>query len=242
MATSDSAAGPQEGPRNERAVSTSERDSLLRRTGRLFPDAAFIPIVAAMFALGVVLIILYVVSTVGPHLRYISVGLFTACAAFLIGTLAGLVLAIPRVVSSGFYGHQMSIQGINRLSNQEPDGPGLADAEAEPVAATGERVQGQREVPGFLPSTNLAEISDWLTKLLLGAGLVSLARLGHSLGELIDTVARGLGGATVSGGVTESAIVIAGAILVTYVILGFLGGYLTTAFWYGKVLEKNEGI
>lgn len=136
----------------------------------------------------------------------------------------------------------MSIQGINRLSNQEPDGPGLADAEAEPVAATGERVQGQREVPGFLPSTNLAEISDWLTKLLLGAGLVSLARLGHSLGELIDTVARGLGGATVSGGVTESAIVIAGAILVTYVILGFLGGYLTTAFWYGKVLEKNEGI
>ena len=42
--------------------------------------------------LGAVLIILYVVSTVGPYLRYISVGLFTACAAFLIGTLVGLVI------------------------------------------------------------------------------------------------------------------------------------------------------
>jgi hypothetical protein len=78
-----------------------------------------------------------------------------------------------------------------------------------------------------------------LTKLLLGAGLVSLTHLGQPLGELIDTVARGLGGATASGGVTESAVVIAGAILVTYVILGFLGGYLTTAFWYGRVLQED---
>ena len=238
MATSHSAAGRQEEPRNEQAGSTSEPDSLPRRVGRLFPDAAFVPVVAALFLLGMVLIILYVVSTVGPHLRYISVGLFTACAAFLIGTLAGLVLAIPRVVSSGVYGYQTSIQRINRLSNQEPDGPSPTDAEAAPAAVTGDRAKS-REVPRFLPSTNLAEISDWLTKLLLGAGLVSLTRLGQPLGELIDTVARGLGGATASGGVTESAVVIAGAILVTYVILGFLGGYLTTAFWYGRVLQKQ---
>jgi hypothetical protein len=206
---------------------------------RLFPDAAFVPVIAAMFALGVVLIILYVVSTVGPHLRYISVGLFTACAAFLIGTLVGLVLAIPRVVSSGVYGYQTSIQGINRLSNQEPDSASPADAEAERVAVAGGQGPGQRDVPRLLPSTNLAEISDWLTKLLLGAGLVSLTHLGQPLGELIDTVARGLGGATASGGVTESAVVIAGAILVTYVVLGFLGGYLTTAFWYGRVLQRK---
>jgi hypothetical protein len=239
MATSDSASGPQEEPRNERAGSTSELGSLLRRTGRLFPNAAFVPVITAMFALGMILIILYVVSTVGPHLRYISVGLLTACAAFLIGTLAGLVLAIPRVISSGVYGYQASTQGINRLSTQEPDGPSPADAEAEPAAVTGEQGQDQREVPRLLPSTNLAEISDWLTKLLLGAGLVSLTRLGQPLGELIDTVGRGLGGATASGGVTESAVVIAGAILVTYVILGFLGGYLTTAFWYGRVLQRK---
>jgi hypothetical protein len=90
----------------------------------------------------------------------------------------------------------------------------------------------------LLPSTNLAEISDWLTKLLLGAGLVELTRLGQPLSELIDNVARGLGGTTAAGGVTESAVVIAGAILITYVTLGFLGGYLTTAFFYGEALQR----
>jgi hypothetical protein len=242
MTTSDSAAGPEGESRNERVASTSKLDALLRRMsplGRFFPDAAFVPVVAGMFVLGAVLIILYVVSTVGPYLRYISVGLFTACAAFLIGSLVGLVLAIPRIVSSGAYGYQTSIQRINRLSNKEPDGPSPADSEAEPVAVTDERGQEQREVPRLLPSTNLAEISDWLTKLLLGAGLVSLTRLGQPLGELIDNVARGLGGATPSGGVTESAVVIAGAILITYIILGFLGGYLTTAFWYGRVFAAK---
>jgi hypothetical protein len=179
--------------------------------GNLFPDAAFVPIVAGLFLLGAVLIILYVVSTAGPYLRYISVGLFTACAAFMIGVLAGLVLAIPRVVSSGSYRQQ----------------------------ETRERSQGQTEAPRVLPSTNLAEISDWLTKLLLGAGLVSLTHLGRPLAQLIDNVARGLGGGTASGGVTESAVVISGAILITYVILGFLGGYLTTAFFYGRVLQRK---
>ena len=245
MAAPDSAAGPQEEPRNGRArVATSKLDSLLRPLsplGRLFPDAAFVIVIVGMFALGAILVILYVVSTVGPHLRYISVGLFTACAAFLIGTVVGLVLAIPRVVSSGEYRYQPTPSGTNRLSDQEPDDPD--SAEVRPTKSTGEPSRAQAQAGGarFLPSTNLAEISDWLTKLLLGAGLVELTRLGQPIGALIDNVARGLGGGTASGGVTESAVVTAGAILITYVALGFLGGYLTTSFWYAKGLHYNEG-
>jgi hypothetical protein len=160
--------------------------------GRLFPDAAFVIVVIGMFVLGAVLIILYVISSVGPHLRYVSVGLLTACAAFLIGTLAGLVLAIPRIVSSGAYRYQASIRGNNQPLNQQRDGPGPADDGPEPAEATDQRGQEERGAPRFLPSTNLAEISDWLTKLLLGAGLVSLTKLGKPLSELIDNVARGL--------------------------------------------------
>jgi hypothetical protein len=242
MAASDSVAGPEDERRNKPAASTPKLDSLLRRLrplGGLFPDAAFVIVNIAMFIFGAVLIVLYVISTVGPHMRYISVGLLTACAAFLIGTLVGLVLAIPRVLSSGAYRHQTSTSGINRQSNQEPDGTSPADAGSKPAEVTGERGRGQRETPRFLPSSNLAEISDWLTKLLLGAGLVELTRLGQPLSKLIDNVARGLGGATASGAVTESAVVIAGAILITYVALGFLGGYLTTSFWYARALQRN---
>jgi hypothetical protein len=191
-----------------------------------------------MFTLGAVLIILYVVSTVGPHLRYISVGLLTACAAFLVGGVAGLVLGIPHVVSSGAYDYQRPIPEANRVASQESDGPSPAVAEPKPAEVTGQRDQDQRAAPRFLPNTNLAEISDWLTKLLLGAGLVELTRLGKPLSELIDNVARGLGGTTASGAVTESAVVISAAILITYVGIGFLGGYLTTSFWYAKALQR----
>jgi hypothetical protein len=86
----------------------------------------------------------------------------------------------------------------------------------------------------FEPSTNLAEISDWLTKLLLGAGLVSLTRLGPPLGRLINTVARGLGP---HGMATGAAVDIAAAILIGYAVLGFLAGYLATTLWYGKRLR-----
>jgi len=33
--------------------------------------------------------------------------------------------------------------------------------------------------------------------------------------------------------------VVAGTILITYVALGFLGGYLTTTLWYGKRLQRK---
>jgi hypothetical protein len=225
----------------------------------LFPDAAFVIVVTGMFTLGVVLIILYVVSTAGPHSRYISVGLLTAFAAFLIGSLVGLVLGIPHVDSPGTYRYQPSASGENQLSSQEPEGPAQARDEAMLAKAMGQpgqeqtgapassqtnrpaarAIQADDATPRLLPNTNLAEISDWLTKLLLGAGLVSLTHLGKPLSELIDNVARGLGGATPTGGVTESAVVVAGTILITYVALGFLGGYLTTTLWYGKRLQRK---
>jgi hypothetical protein len=54
------------------------------------------------------------------------------------------------------------------------------------------------------------------------------------LGTLADTAARGLGSATPSG----PAVVIAAAILATYVVLGFLDGYVVTTLWYGKHLQE----
>lgn len=187
-----------------------------------------------MFALGAALIILYVISTVGPQLRYISMGLLTACVAFLIGISIRIVFGIPHIVSSCVYRHHASILETNRLQKLERDALGTADAEPMPFEPTRHRSHERSEAPGFLPSTKLAEISDRLTKLLLGVGLVGLTRLGRPLSELIHNVARNLGSTTVSGRVKESAVVMAGAILITYVALGFLSGHLTTGPWYGK--------
>lgn len=90
----------------------------------------------------------------------------------------------------------------------------------------------------FSPSTNLAEISDWLTKLLLGAGLVSLSRLGGPIGRLIDDVAGGLFGLTSNPAIVQAAKVTAGAIMIAFTVLGLLVGYIVTSTWYELRIEK----
>ena len=90
----------------------------------------------------------------------------------------------------------------------------------------------------FSPSTNLAEISDWLTKLLLGAGLVSLSRLGGPIGRLIDDVAGGLHGATSDPAIIQGAKVTAGAIMIAFAVLGLLVGYIVTSTWYEQRLQN----
>ena len=90
----------------------------------------------------------------------------------------------------------------------------------------------------FSPSTNLAEISDWLTKLLLGAGLVSLSRLGAPIGRLIDDVAGGLHGVTSNPAIIQAAKVTAGTIMIAFAVLGLLVGYIVTSTWYERRIEK----
>lgn len=89
---------------------------------------------------------------------------------------------------------------------------------------------------GYTPSSNLAEVSDWLTKLLLGAGLVQLTRLGAPIGRLIDNIAAGLHSTPASAG---SAKVAAGATLFGYAIMGVLVGYVVTTLWYQKKITNQ---
>ncbi len=99
---------------------------------------------------------------------------------------------------------------------------------------------GQMKLPDGTPSpnTNLGEISDWITKLLLGAGLVSLSHLGAPIGRLIDNVAVGLYAATSNPSGAAAAKVLAGAILVSFTVLGVLEGYVLTSTWYPRKLQK----
>ena len=98
--------------------------------------------------------------------------------------------------------------------------------------------QARLSTRSFSPSTNLAEISDWLTKLLLGAGLVSLSHLGGPIGRLIDDVAGGLHGVTSDPAIIQAAKVTAGAIMIAFAVLGLLVGYIVTSTWYERRLEK----
>ncbi len=153
----------------------------------------------AMLLGGTAWIWIYAFSTPGSHWSYIGVGMLTGMAALLTGFLAGFLVGVPKVVSSG----QVHVSGNV-----------------------------------FSPSTNLAEISDWLTKLLLGAGLVSLSHLGAPVSKLINDVAGGLHGPTSEPSVIQSAKVIAGSVMIGFTVLGILGGYIVTSTWYQKKISE----
>jgi hypothetical protein len=70
-------------------------------------------------------------------------------------------------------------------------------------------------------NTNLDQISDWLTKILVGLGLVQLGKLAHGVRQLADALGPGLGAGP---GAKPFAV----ALLVYSAVDGFLVGYIWT--------------
>jgi hypothetical protein len=85
----------------------------------------------------------------------------------------------------------------------------------------------------FALNTNLAQVSDWLTKILIGIGLVQLGVLATRVGDLGRFIGAQMG--TRSGGDA-----IGTAIVVYFVLAGLLLGYLWTALSLGTELEKSR--
>jgi hypothetical protein len=110
-----------------------------------------------------------------------------------------------------------------------------------PRAVSSGQLRHEQGSVAYTPSSNLAEVSDWLTKLLLGAGLVQLTRLGAPIGHLIDSVAAGLTAGAGTPVPSSAAKVIAGTILFGYAAIGLLDAYVVTTMWYQQKLEKQAG-
>lgn len=93
---------------------------------------------------------------------------------------------------------------------------GVPRAAQDSSASNVERQRGEYRV-----NTNLEQISDWLTKILVGVGLIQLGAIGTSFGQLLDSLSDTFGGAA-------SSKLVAGADLVFFSVWGFLIGYLLT--------------
>lgn len=73
----------------------------------------------------------------------------------------------------------------------------------------------------YQPNTNLTQVSDWLTKIIIGVGLVQFGQLTDTLGRLGDSLESSLGG-------EPAGKPFAIALVVGFFVIGFLGGYLYT--------------
>lgn len=88
----------------------------------------------------------------------------------------------------------------------------------------------------YRPSNNLEQISDWLTKILIGVGLVELKELVGVLRAIGQAVEGSFAGAL------TGTTVITQAVLVVFVVLGFYVSFLWTRIYYGplQTLTDNE--
>lgn len=88
---------------------------------------------------------------------------------------------------------------------------------------------------GYRSNSNLEQISDWLTKILVGVGLVQIGQIGTAGGRLVRFLAPGLGG-------QPSSEAFAAALLVFFTTTGFLIGYLITRIFLGPVFARTENV
>ena len=82
-------------------------------------------------------------------------------------------------------------------------------------------------------NTNLEQISDWLTKIIVGVGLVELKSLPAAITELSHFVSQGLGA-------TPHTQALAMALIAYFGVLGFLGGYLMTRIYLAQAFSRAD--
>ncbi|MFF0416085.1 hypothetical protein ACFYUY_37345 [Kitasatospora sp. NPDC004745] len=85
----------------------------------------------------------------------------------------------------------------------------------------------------YAPNTNLEQVSDWLTKVLLGVGLTQLGSLGERLHQLGAALSPALGGG-------EGAAPFAAALVLYFLVFGFLAGWLVTRLALPQVLTDAD--
>ncbi|QGZ38192.1 hypothetical protein IP92_01512 [Pseudoduganella flava] len=145
-------------------------------------------------------------------------------AAFAGAAAASLLLLGAAALSGGVIGF---LFGIPRsLQDSGATAPPAPDGTAAPPGGRG---------GGYIPNTNLEQISDWLTKILVGVGLTQLNEIPRKLDALTLAIAPAFGAVPFLKPYL-------GALLVTGVLLGFLFGYLWTRLFLIGALRYADRI
>ena len=152
-----------------------------------------------------------------------NTALMWALACMGAGALLGFLFGIPRV-----------LQGDNPPPGTPGDGGAAATGAAGRTGSDGQPVgsRATAESYGQLVNTNLEQISDWLTKIIVGLGLVELRN--------IPDYVRRLSAYAAGQGFEPQSETFAAALIVYFSVIGFMGGYLTTRLWLAGAFSRAD--
>jgi hypothetical protein len=137
-----------------------------------------------------------------------STGVVVAASAAMIGGLLGFLFGIPRALQQA----SVAVPDPTMPLTQ----PAIANERAD-----------------YAPNTNLEQISDWLTKILVGVGLTQLREIGVKLNAVADTVAGAMGHATGNRSFALSLILF-------FLIVGFIFAYLWTRLYLPGAFRRAD--
>jgi hypothetical protein len=161
---------------------------------------------------GCVVIVIY--GAWSAHgLGVVGVGLMTAGAAMLSGGLLGFLFGVPHT--------------------REGEAAQAKVEEREEADGQQSKSVGGDSSPTYRPNTSLEQISDWLTKMLVGVGLIEIKVIPAKLKSIADYLAKGLGG-------TDQAQAFALTMLIYFSVCGFVFGFLWARLYLKKWFVESD--
>jgi len=148
-------------------------------------------------------------STLGQFASVVGVSTVVAGSALLSGGLLGFLFGIPRTLQ----------QEVNPTAQQTGN--------AEKIS------KGKTHEITYAVNTNLEQISDWLTKILVGVGLTQLSAFPVALRKYANYIGPELGNFTNSK-------VFSISLLIFFLITGFLISYLWTRLHLTVALRRAD--
>lgn len=115
--------------------------------------------------------------------------------------------------------------GIPRTIQEKHDAPNL-----RPESAEIHKPEGTRR---YKVNTNLEQVSDWLTKILVGVGLTQFREIKTAMDDLLNRFSADLPS-------LQNAKPLMTATIVLYLILGFLGGYALTRLYLSSKISQAD--
>jgi hypothetical protein len=132
-----------------------------------------------------------------------------ALACLLCGAFVGFLFGIPKILQT--------------------------DAQP-PLNASATQSASQNSAYRQQVNTNLTEISDWLTKIIVGLGLIDL----KEIPPMIKKAAVLLATSMHEGGPDQDHLAYAVAIIISFSVLGFLFGYLVTRLFLAGAFSRAD--
>ncbi|WP_193317024.1 response regulator [Janthinobacterium sp. FT14W] len=146
------------------------------------------------------------------------------------GMLLGFLFGIPRTLPSGT---------VNMAPPDERTSAKGRSTDEPPAAGTDAAASNTLFLGTPTPmeiNSNLVEVSDWLTKIIVGVGLIELKSLPGSARAMAAFIAPSLATDT------PTAMAVVGGIMLFFSVHGFLIGYLLTRIYLSIMIKRADSM